>query len=135
VRYLLLALTALCTLVACTSHTEDSLSASADLSETKVLLDCNVFESGGGPDQEVRVEKGASGLVLRELTTSGSWIERPLSDKEWNSGDLKLRHDDVNGPDALNRLYRDDGVWMNEAKSAGWHEIGVADCSTTGGAR
>jgi hypothetical protein len=129
-RTLLVALPAVLSLVACTSVTESSSSASADLSQTRVLLDCNVFESGGGPDQEVRVEKRASGLVLRELTTNGSWIERPLPEAEWNSGDLRLRNDDGDGPDAVNRLYKDNGAWMNEAESAGWHEMGLADCST-----
>jgi hypothetical protein len=134
-RSFLLALPALLALFACTSHTEGSASASADLSDTKVLLDCNVFESGGGPDQQVQVDKRASGLVLRVLTTGGSWIERPLSDEEWKSGDLKLHNDDSDGPDAVNRLYRRNGAWINEAKSDGWHEIGFADCSTMGEAR
>lgn len=99
-----------------------------EVKSSKVLLDCNVFLSGGGPDQEVRVEQRGHDLFLRELTNHGSWEERPLSAEEWAKKDLKLRKDDFDGPDAVNRLYFEAGDWMNESKSDGWHAMGMADC-------
>ena len=58
-------------LIACAPSSDGSAqpgAASDDVKTTKVLLDCNVFESGGGPDQQVKVEETKDGLVLRELT-------------------------------------------------------------------
>src|SRR5690348_3885923 len=61
-------------------------------SETK-LLDCNTFEGGGGPDQQVTVIRIAGKLVLRELTNHGSTVQRPLDDAEFASRTLKLREE------------------------------------------
>jgi hypothetical protein len=121
-------------LAACTAsaETSDGASAAAASNDVKsVLLDCNVFLSGGGPDQEVRVEERGGELVLRELTNAGQWLERPLSNEEWESKELKLHNDDLDGPEAINRLYFEDGDWMNESKSDGWHAMGFADCADT----
>jgi hypothetical protein len=122
-------------LAGCAGTTEDTggatqaASSNDEVKSAKVLLDCNVFLSGGGPDQEVRVEQRGDKLVLRELTNHGSWEERPLSKEEWTKKDLKLRNDDLDGPDAVNRLYLEAGDWMNESKSDGWHAMGMADCA------
>ena len=121
-------------LAACTASAEDAGSASAassdnDLKSTKTLLDCNVFLSGGGPDQQVTVIEKADGLVLKELTNHGSMIERPLSQEEWESKDLKLTADPDDFGESVNRLYFEEGDWMNESKSDGWHAMGMADCS------
>lgn len=121
-------------LAACASAedgTGGSPAASSDqeVQSAKVLLDCNVFLSGGGPDQQVTVLKRGDQLFLRELTSSGATEERPLSAEEWEKKDLKLRNDKLDGPDAVNRLYLEDGDWMNESKSPGWHAMGFADCS------
>lgn len=94
-----------------------------------VLLDCNVFLSGGGPDQQVTVVQRGDELFLRELTNHGAWIERPLSAEEWETKDLALRREEFDGPDAVNRLYLESGDWMNESKSPGWHAMGFAVCS------
>ena len=112
-----------------TPASAQAASSNDEAKSAKVLLDCNVFLSGGGPDQEVRVEQRGSDLVLRELTNHGSWEERPLSKEEWQKKDLKLRKDDFDGPDAMNRLYFEAGDWMNESKSDGWHAMGFADCA------
>lgn len=106
-------------------------SSDSDLKSATVLLDCNVFLSGGGPDQQVTVVQKADGLVLKELTNHGSMIERPLSQEEWESKDLKLTADPDDFGESINRLYLEKGDWMNESKSDGWHAMGMADCSST----
>jgi hypothetical protein len=120
-------------LVACGGTTgasdDDTAGASADQTGTTILLDCSVFESGGGPDQQVTVIKKADGLVLRELTNIGSTEERPLSDEEWAKKDLKLRHEEFDGPDAVNRLWKEKGEWLNESKGGGWATYGYAYCT------
>jgi hypothetical protein len=132
---LFVAFAGLAALAGCAGSTEDTsgaaqaASSNDEVKSAKVLLDCNVFLSGGGPDQEVRVEQRGTALVLRELTNHGSWEERPLSKEEWSKKDLKLRNDDLDGPEAVNRLYLEAGDWMNESKSDGWHAMGMADCA------
>lgn len=108
---------------------QDVAATSQEVRSPKVLLDCSVFLSGGGPDQQVIVEQRGEDLVLRELTNHGSWESRPLSREEWESRDLKLRNETYDPADAVNRLYVEDGYWMNESKSPGWHAFGYADCS------
>jgi hypothetical protein len=122
-------------LVACgsSSSKSDDNAATGDPANqtgTKILLDCNVFESGGGPDQQVTVIQREDGLVLRELTNSGSTEERPLSEDEWASKSLTLRRDRFDGPDAVNRLWKEGRDWMNESKGGGFSEYGSADCFT-----
>lgn len=111
--------------------TAPAASSDSDLKSTKILLDCNVFLSGGGPDQQVTVVQTADGLVLKELTNHGSMIERPLSAEEWASKDLTLTADPDDFGASINRLYFEKGDWMNESKSDGWHAMGMADCSNT----
>lgn len=107
---------------------DNTAGASADQTGTTILLDCNVFEGGGGPDQQVTVIKKADGLILRELTNSGAMVDRPLSAEEWAKKDLKLRKDDFDGPDTINRLWKEDGEWLNESKGGGFSSYGNADC-------
>src|SRR4051812_20720909 len=83
---------------ACSSSSTDDPIASGDpdnLTGKTKLLDCNVFESGGGPDQQVTVLKDKDGkLTLRELTEHGSTEERELSADEWAAKNINLRKDD-----------------------------------------
>lgn len=103
-----------------------------DVTGGKVLLDCNVFESGGGPDQQVVVVRRTTGLVLRELTNSGSWEERKLPTAEWDKKHFTLRKDRFDGPTAKNRLWKDGDQWFNEASSPGWRTFGMAYCEEKG---
>lgn len=92
---------------------------------TETLLRCNVFEGGGGPDQEVTVKRTGEALMLIELTNSGSTVQRDLSKEEWDSGTLKLRQE---YPDDDNTLTKEGHSWRNESKSSGWRTVGYADC-------
>lgn len=114
----------------CSAGTEAASAAAdeANLTADKVLLDCNVFESGGGPDQEAIVVKRGDGLVLKELTNTGSMIERPLDQAEWDKQEIKLRLEQFDGPDQVNRLYKKDGEWLNESVGGGWATYGSAYC-------
>ena len=100
----------------------------ANVTGEKILLDCNVFESGGGPDQQATVVKRSTGLVLKELTNTGSMVERPLTQAEWNKQDLTLRLDRYDGPETKNRLFKKDGDWQNESVGGGFSSYGYADC-------
>lgn len=103
----------------------------ANLTEGKRLLDCNVFESGGGPDQQVTVYEKNGTYTLKELTNHGSMEQRALSKAEWDKRDIVLRRDRYDGPNAVNRLYKDsEGSWVNEAKDDGFNVFGFADCFT-----
>ena len=42
-------------------------------------------------------------------------VERPLDTAEWDKQELKLRLEQVDGPDQVNRLYKKDGAWLNES--------------------
>ncbi|HEY8072918.1 MAG TPA: hypothetical protein VIF62_02380 [Labilithrix sp.] len=115
---------------ACSSSSSDQV-ASGDpenvTGKTK-LLDCNVFESGGGPDQQVTVLKDKDGnLTLRELTESGSTEERDLSQGEWDARNIRLRKQD---PDEVNTLRKDGRDWVNESRGGGFNVFGYADCAT-----
>lgn len=93
---------------------------------TETLLRCNVFESGGGPDQEVTVKRTGDALTLIELTNIGSTVQRDLSREEWDSHSLKLREE---YPGDQNTLVKEGAhSWRNESKSPGWHTFGYADC-------
>jgi len=102
----------------------------ANLTSGKVLLDCNVFESGGGPDQQATVIQKNGALVLKELTNSGAMVERPLTQAEWDGKDITLRHDRYDGPSTKNHLWKENGDWMNESKGDGFSSYGYADCFT-----
>lgn len=115
-------------LVGCAGSAENAAESNADVTGDKILLDCNVFESGGGPDQQATVVQRGEKLFLKELTNTGSMQERELSKEEWESRDLKLRLDRWDLPDTVNRLWKEDGDWMNESKSDGWHTLGSAYC-------
>ncbi len=125
------ALLASCLVFACSSSSSSDPVASADpanLTGKTKLLDCNVFESGGGPDQQVTVLQDKDGnLTLRELRESGATEERDLSQDEWDSKNLKLRQD---YPDEVNTLRKDGRDWINESKGGGFSLFGYADCDT-----
>jgi len=97
-----------------------------DQTGSSKLLDCNVFLSGGGPDQQVTVLRKNGGLVLRELTENGATEERPLSEEEWSKKDIELRDDEYG---SKNRFWKASDGWMYESKSDGWRSSGYADCS------
>ena len=90
-----------------------------------MLLDCNVFLSGG-PDQQVTIVESSDGsLTLKELTDDGNEVDRALSEDEWESGTITLRHDDDDAPDAQNLFYKQGREWMYKSADA----EGNADCS------
>jgi hypothetical protein len=95
----------------------------ADGDGPSTLLDCN---TPVGPDQQVTViDNGADGLVLRELTTSGSQQDRPLSTDEWTSGTLNLRDD---GFGSTSTMSKDGNDWVVRSTGGGVNEFGYADC-------
>ncbi len=100
----------------------------ANLTGKTKLLDCNVFESGGGPDQQVTILRDDTGkLTLRELTESGATEERELARTEWDAKNIALRKE---APDDVNTLRKEGRDWINEAKGGGFHAYGYADCAT-----
>lgn len=113
----------------CAADGAGSTATESELTEAKVLLDCTVFESGGGPDQQVTVLEARDGsLSLRELTNHGSTESRPLTREEWESHDLRLRRDRWDTPDTISRLYKDGNDWINESKGGGFSVFGYAAC-------
>jgi len=86
-----------------------------------ILLDCN---TSLGPDQQVTVIGDGTKLTLRELTSSGSQVDRSLTKTEWASHKLKLRQEFGEN----NTLSKESGSWVMRALSDGFNEIGNADC-------
>lgn len=86
-----------------------------------ILLDCN---TATGPDQQVTVIGDGTRLTLRELTTSGSQVDRPLSTAEWSSHTLNLREDFG----SMTTLSKDGGSWIARTFGGGFNEISEADC-------
>lgn len=99
-------------------------SAAESSGRSKKLLDCNVFLSGG-PDQEVTIVQNADGsLTLKELTDDGDEVSRDLSEEEWESGKITLRHDRFDLPTDVNLFYKEGRSWMYKSEGA----MGNADC-------
>lgn len=88
---------------------------------TGKLLDCN---TSLGPDQQVTVIGDGTKLTLRELTSSGSQIDRTLSMTEWTSEKLALR-DDFG---AKATLTKSSGDWVMHSGGGGVSETAIADC-------
>jgi hypothetical protein len=88
----------------------------------QVLLDCNIPD---GSDQQIQVVQSQAGLTLRELTTIGRWIERPLSQEEWKSNGLKLHEND---PQTVTTLWATPHGWWVESNSPGFKITAPADC-------
>jgi hypothetical protein len=115
---------------ACAAPSGDGSSASsaaASTSGSKVLVDCNVFLSGGGPDQQVTIVKTADGLILKELDANGSMKQRPLSDEEYQSGKITLTNLPDDFPNDVATFYKSGHSWMYKSSSA----LGDADCADT----
>jgi hypothetical protein len=102
----------------------------ADYTGGTKLLDCSVFLSGGGPDQQVTVRRTSKGLVLEELTNHGSMVSRPLAAAEWTSKSLRLRADPDDFGRGKAKLFHDakEKAWMYSYASPGWAADGYADC-------
>lgn len=86
-----------------------------------ILLDCN---TSLGPDQQVTVLDDGDRMILRELTTSGSQVERDLPADEWDARSLRLRED----WGATSTLSKEDGDWILRSIGGGVNEFGFADC-------
>ncbi len=86
------------------------------------LLDCN---TSLGPDQQVTVKSDGASLTLEELTSSGSFQDRPLSISEWTSKKLKLRSDEFG---TKSYLTKSGGDWVLNSSGGGVSETGIADC-------
>lgn len=101
-----------------------SLLMSASLSfaaaSEKVLLNCN---TSIGPDQQFTVVETANGLILRELTLSGSTKERAMAREEWKSGEIRLT--DKNG---VTKVWSTPHGWWVESRSGDFTETAPADC-------
>jgi hypothetical protein len=119
---LLLVVTACTDVPAPTDHTQAGKADGDGDGETAILLDCN---TSLGPDQQVTVLDTGDGLVLRELTTSGAQVDRPLSSSEWKSEMLLLRDE---GFDSLSTMTKDGDAWAVHATGGGVNELGYADC-------
>jgi hypothetical protein len=87
--------------------------------KNKELLACNL---SFGPDQQVVVVSTPDGLILRELTNSGSMLSRDLSQEEWDSGVLQLRTD---SPIDSGTLTFENGEWFYDLGGA----AGYAECT------
>ena len=88
---------------------------------TNALLVCNL---SFGPDQQVLVRTTANGLILEELTDTGSTKRRPLSEKEFKSQTLQLR---IGEPyDSGTLTLQADGNWLYNLGGA----VGYASCAT-----
>jgi hypothetical protein len=88
---------------------------------TGILLDCN---TSLGPDQQVTVIGDGTKLTLRELTTSGSQVDRTLALAEWTNHKINLR-DDLG---SMTTLTKESGDWIARSTGGGFNEVGVADC-------
>lgn len=86
------------------------------------LLDCNVE----GGNQQVKVAQSAAGLELQELTSAGSWKKRALSQKEWDSRNLRLSGDV--GETYLMYLDTDGKTWFYQNVGGSFRQFGQADC-------
>ncbi|MGZ3693590.1 MAG: hypothetical protein ACXWQO_05330 [Bdellovibrionota bacterium] len=86
------------------------------------LLDCNVE----GGDQQVKVVQSLQGLELQELSGSGRWTSRALSQKEWNSQTLRLN----GGSGETYLMYYDnnDKAWLYKNVGSSFRQFGTADC-------
>lgn len=121
-------------LVGCAADAAPDASApaadEADYTSGKKLLDCNVFMSGGGPDQQVTVLRTKTGLVLRELTDHGATEERALTEAEWTSKKLRLRKDPSDFGTVTSTLTWDsrDKAWSYMYRTSYWQAVGFADC-------
>lgn len=87
--------------------------------QSQVLLDCNL---SFGPNQAVRVLSTPQGLVLEELTSTGSFQRRALSAQEFQSNQLRLR---IESPfDSGTLTLEEDGAWFYDLGGA----KGYASC-------
>lgn len=88
-----------------------------------ILLDCN---TSFGPDQQVTVIGDGKALTLRELTSSGSQEDHPLTTAAWASHELALH--DSGGFGETTTLSRQGGTWVARTTGGGVNEVGDADC-------
>jgi hypothetical protein len=88
---------------------------------TGTLLDCNI---SFGPDQQATVIGNGTTLELRELTNSGSIVERALSVQEWASHKIHLRSE----YGETSTLTKDGNDWSAATTGGGFNELGFADC-------
>lgn len=95
-------------------------SMAAQAQSTKVLLDCNI---SFGPNQAVRVLETETGLVLEELTNTGSFQRRALLQEEWASKKLGLRIESLFDKGSM--TLQTDGNWYYTFGGS----YGYASCS------
>lgn len=97
------------------------------------LLDCNVQ----GPNQQVTVVRDRGQLFLEELTSQGHWIQRELTQQEWDSKLLRLQMDEDGEQTELNArdpfyyvlMYSaEEKRWFFDYRVPGWRQMGMADC-------
>jgi hypothetical protein len=96
---------------------------SAAHAETETLLRCNLEI---GSNQEVKVLRVDGKLVMKELTSHGSFVSRDLSEKEWNSGVLNLHKGEFVQEATLTK--DEDGGWFINESGYGTTQMGLADC-------
>ena len=95
------------------------ISGSAFAIPSNAILDCSL---SFGPDQQVTVLSTPGGLMLEELTNTGSFVRRPLSEKEFKSAKILLRQ---GSPLESGTLTFENGSWVYDLGGS----IGNASCS------
>lgn len=98
-----------------------TLVSSIQAGAATVLLNCN---TDFAHDQEVSVVEDGGKLFFRELTRSGSWQSRELSQAEWQSGRIAMR---TSREGEKGVFYRSGKSWMYEVTGMG-RSVGYADC-------
>ena len=95
------------------------VSASSFATPANAILDCNL---SFGPDQQVTILSTPKGLILEELTESGGFRRRPITEAEFDSGKILLRKGD-----ALNSgtLTLEGSRWLYEFDGS----VGYASCN------
>lgn len=81
--------------------------------QTEVVLNCQITS---GPLQQARILKTADGLKLEELTNTGSFKLRLLSEDEIESNEIRLRADSPFEAGTL--TLEENGAWFYDFTDA-----------------
>ncbi|MES2856779.1 MAG: hypothetical protein V4692_12985 [Bdellovibrionota bacterium] len=88
----------------------------------EVLLNCG---TSLGPDQEVKVLSEDGVLYLKELTTSGRFVKRVLSQEEWDSKKLILREE----PGVVSTFtLEESGYWLMVSEGFRSRQVTYGQC-------
>lgn len=104
-----------------------SVAAQAD----QILLECTIPYKSANETQTVVVAESTNGLVKREITRRGKVTETALSERQWNSKNIRLS-DDRNGFRYLRYTYSQifqETNWFVIGTGPGYSSEGRADCN------